>query len=143
MRTRDEIVSLYLTRSSDHAGAKNRMRDIRDHYNGDVIVPLPEIDVAEQAAVANLLAQGMDQTAMRVSSILPDIVYPPTDDTSVQARKYAQIRRRANFGWWQHSKLDLQLAKRARQLIGYSQTVTRIRYGAEDGVPDLDDTRPR
>lgn len=135
MRTRDEIVDLYFDRRNRNANAKNRMRDLRDHYNGDVIVPLPEIDQAEQAAVANLLAQGMDQTAMRINSVLPDIICPPTDDTSQKARKYAAIRRRAMFGWWQNSKLDLQLAKRSRHLIGYSQTVTKLRFDTESGVP--------
>ena len=126
MKSAEDIVDLYYSRSQNHAGVKARMRHIRDHYNGDVVVPLPEVDTTESAAVANLLAQGLDQTAMRVASVLPDIVCPPADDTSKQARKHAQIRRKAMFGWWQNSTLDLQLAKRARHLIGYSQTITQF-----------------
>ena len=135
MKSAEDIVDLYYSRSQNHAGVKARMRHIRDHYNGDVVVPLPEVDTTESAAVANLLAQGLDQTAMRVASVLPDIVCPPADDTSKQARKHAQIRRKAMFGWWQNSTLDLQLAKRARHLIGYSQTVTQLRFDAKKGVP--------
>lgn len=135
MKSAEEIVNLYYERSQNYAGVKERMRHIRDHYNGDVVVPLPEIDTTESAAVANLLAQGLDQTAMRVSSVLPDIICPPSDDTSKQSRKYAQIRRKAMFGWWQNSTLDLQLAKRARHLIGYSQSITQLRFDPKKGVP--------
>ena len=135
MKSAEEIVELYYARKNAHAGVKDRMRHIRDHYNGDVVVPLPEIDSTESAAVANLLAQGLDQTAMRVASVLPDIVCPPDNETSKQAQKYAQIRRKAMFGWWQNSIIDLQLAKRSRQLIGYSQCVTQIRFDHEKNVP--------
>jgi hypothetical protein len=111
------------------------MRHIRDHYNGDVIVPLPEIDSTEASAVANLLAQGLDQTAMRIASVTPDIVCPPEDESSKQAQKFAAIRRKALFGWWQNSRIDMQLAKRARHLIGYANTIVQIRFDQEKGCP--------
>ena len=135
MKSAEEIVALYYQRSQNHSGVKTRMKLIRDHYNGDVVVPLPEIDTTESAAVANLLAQGLDQTAMRVSSVLPDIICPPADDTSTQARKHAEIRRKAMFGWWQTSSMGLQLAKRARHLIGYSQSITQLRFDVTKGCP--------
>lgn len=135
MKTAEEIVDIYYSRFNAHSSVKDRMRHIRDHYNGDIVVPLPEIDSTESAAVANLLAQGLDQTAMRVASVLPDIVCPPADDASKTSRKHAQIRRKAMFGWWQNSTMDLQLAKRARHLIGYSQTITQVRFDAKTGVP--------
>lgn len=135
MKTAEEIVDLYYTRSSNHAGVKERMRHIRDHYNGDVIVPLPEIDSTEASAVANLLAQGLDQTAMRIASVTPDIVCPPEDESSKQAHKFAGIRRKALFGWWQNSRIDMQLAKRARHLIGYANTIVQIRFDHDKGCP--------
>ena len=135
MKTVEEIVDLYYARSSNHAGAKERMRNIRDHYNGDVIIPLPEIDTTESSAVANLLAQGLDQTAMRIASVTPDIVCPPEDESSKQAQKFAAIRRKALFGWWQNSRIDMQLAKRARHLIGYANTIVQIRFDHDKGCP--------
>ena len=135
MKSAEQIVDLYYTRSSNHAGVKERMRHIRDHYNGDVIVPLPEIDTTEASAVANLLAQGLDQTAMRIASVTPDIVCPPEDESSKQAQKFAAIRRKALFGWWQHSRIDMQLAKRARHLIGYASSIVQIRFDHEKGCP--------
>jgi len=135
LKTVEEIVDLYYARSSNHAGAKERMRNIRDHYNGDVIIPLPEIDTTESSAVANLLAQGLDQTAMRIASVTPDIVCPPEDESSKQAQKFAAIRRKALFGWWQNSRIDMQLAKRARHLIGYANTIVQIRFDHDKGCP--------
>lgn len=135
------------------------MRNLRDYYNGDVIVPLPEINSDEQSAVANLLAQGLDQTAMRIASTRPDIYCPPSDPSKKRSRDNSEIRRKAIFGWWEHSRMDLQIAKRARHLIGYSTTVTQLRFNPKTGCPEwhlrdpltaypatllgVDDMRPR
>ena len=135
MKSVEDIVSIYYERVQNYSGIKDRMKSIRDHYNGDVVVPLPEIDSTESVAVANLLAQGLDQTAMRVSSVLPDIICPAVDESSKQSVKYASIRRKAMFGWWQKSTMDLQLAKRARHLIGYSQSIVQIRFDPNLGCP--------
>jgi len=159
VKTVEEILSLYTSRSRINDHAKARMRNVRDYYNGDVIVPLPELDTDEQSAVANLLAQGLDQTAMRISSTSPDIFCPPVDTTTKRARDNASIRRKALFGWWENSRMDLQLAKRARHLIGYATTCTQIRFNPIKGCPEwhlrdpltaypstligVDDMRPR
>ena len=159
MKTVDEVVALYTARSRINDNAKSKMRTLRDYYNGDVVVPLPELDADEKSAVANLLAQGLDQTAMRISSTNPDIFCPPIDSATKKARDNAQIRRKALFGWWEHSRMDLQLAKRARQLIGYATTCTQLRFNMETGAPEwhlrdpltaypatmmgVDDMRPR
>ena len=133
MKTVEEIISIYTTRSRINDHAKARMRNLRDYYNGDVVVPLPELDTDEQSAVANLLAQGLDQTAMRIASTSPDIYCPPTDSTKKRARDNATKRRKALFGWWENSRMDLQLGKRARHLIGYSTTVTQLRFNSKNG----------
>lgn len=112
------------------------MRNLRDYYNGDVIVPLPEINADEKSAVANLLAQGLDQTAMRIASTSPDIYCPPGDSSKKRSRDNASIKRKALFGWWEQSRMDLQLAKRARHLIGYSTTCTQIRFNPKTGCPE-------
>ena len=159
MKTVEEIVAIYSARSQASDGTKSRMRDLRDYYNGDVIVPLPELNSDEQSAVANLLAQGLDQTAMRIASTRPDIHCPPTDPSKKRSRDNANIRRKAIFGWWENSRMDLQLAKRARHLIGYSTTITQLRFNPKTGCPEwhlrdpltaypatllgVDDMRPR
>ena len=136
MKTVDEVVALYTSRSRINDNAKSKMRTLRDYYNGDVVVPLPELDADEKSAVANLLAQGLDQTAMRISSTNPDIFCPPIDSATKKARDNADIRRKALFGWWEHSRMDLQLSKRARHLIGYSTTCTQLRFNQVTKCPE-------
>ena len=159
MKSIDEIMAIYSARSRTNDSAKARMRELRDYYNGDVIVPLPELNSDEQSAVANLLAQGLDQTAMRIASTSPDIFCPPTDTRTKRARDNASIRRQALFGWWENSRMDLQLSKRARHLIGYATTVAQLRFNSKVGAPEwhlrdpltaypaqmlgVDDLRPR
>ena len=110
VKTVEEIVALYTARSRTNDNAKQKMRTLRDYYNGDVVIPLPELDSDEKSAVANLLGQGLDQTAMRIASTNPDIFCPPVDSTTKRARHNADIRRKALFGWWENSRMDLQLA---------------------------------
>ena len=159
MKSVDEIVAIYGARSQATDQIKSRMRTLRDYYNGDVIVPLPELNSDEQSAVANLLAQGLDQTAMRIASTRPDIYCPPLDPARKRSRDNSDIKRKALFGWWENSRMDLQMAKRARYLIGYSNTVTQLRWNEQSGCPEwhlrdpltaypatllgVDDMRPR
>ena len=133
--TTEEIIALYSARSRINDHAKQRMREVRDYYNGDVVIPLPELDSSEKSAVANLLGQGLDQTAMRIASTNPDIYCPPVDTKTKRARDNADIRRKALFGWWENSRMDLQLAKRARHLIGYATTCTQLRFDKKIGAP--------
>ena len=62
----EQIVRMFHERRSAKSSVIQRMIEIRDLYNGDVTVPLPELDRNEKAAVANLTTQGLDQMAMRV-----------------------------------------------------------------------------
>lgn len=136
MKTVEEILGLYTTRTRGSLEIKSRMRNLRSYYNGDVIVPLPEINADEKSAVANLLAQGLDQTAMRIASTSPDIFCPPRDQEKKRSRDNASVTRQAIFGWWENSRMDLQLAKRARHLIGYSTTFTQLRFNYKTNCPE-------
>ena len=85
MKSPEEIVGLLRERESNLEPSFARMRRVRAAYDGDIVVPLPELDDNEQVAVANLLSQGLDQTAMRIASVMPDVVMPPTKDDQKQA----------------------------------------------------------
>ncbi len=128
MKSPEEIVGLLRERESNLEPSFARMRRVRAAYDGDIVVPLPELDDNEQVAVANLLAQGLDQTAMRIASVMPDVVMPPTKDDQKQAEKRASTRRRAVLGWWQHNRMDIKLSKRARHMLGYASSPVSLRY---------------
>lgn len=125
MKSPEEIVGLLTERESTLEPGFARMRRVRAAYDGDIVVPLPELDQHEQVSVANLLAQGLDQTAMRVASVLPDVMMPPARDDVKSAEKRARTRRNAVLGWWQHNRMDIKLSKRARHLLGYACSLFR------------------
>ena len=58
MKSAEDIVSLYMQRLSTRGAYLNRMKEVSANYNNEVAVPLPELDINEKPAVANLLAQG-------------------------------------------------------------------------------------
>lgn len=131
----EDIIRLYYERRNLQSPIISRMVEIKDHYNGEVQVPLPELDKNEKAAVANLITQGLDQMAMRISSTVPSINYIAVKPGQTQSEEYARIRRLANYGWWQQNRFDRKQRKRARWLIGYSTAPVVIRPDVERGIP--------
>ena len=77
MLTTEEIVKLYEQRRRSQGPVQEQMRRVRDLANGDVIVPLNELDKNAKSSVANLLVQGLDQMSMRVTSTMPSPYFPP------------------------------------------------------------------
>ena len=108
---------LYRQRRSERHPVLNAMFEIRDIVNGDVIVPLPEMDDAEKPMTANLIAEGIDQTAMRVASTMPNAIFPALDPRIEKGRRsidWADKRRKAVAGWWKHSNLRRKHRLKAR-----------------------------
>jgi hypothetical protein len=135
MKDAADIYQLYTNRSTSRGMLIQQMQQVRDQYNGDIVVPLPEITVGERPSVANLLNQGLDQMALRVSSTLPDISYPSLRPGIKLHDDRAQRRRKANFGWWEASNMELLLRRRARHLLGYGTTPVVILPDMKEGVP--------
>jgi len=126
MKSVEEIVALYRERETVMGPLNARMREIRNAYNGDIVLPVPELDKEEKSSVANLVATGLDQSARRIASVMPNIDCPATGDSRAAAKAGVE-RRRALFGWWEHNNMRLTLYKRARHLIGYAQSPVLLR----------------
>jgi len=133
--TAEQIVMWYRQRRSAAGAIHARMSEIRDLYNGDVQVPLPELDRNEQPAVANLISQGLDQMAMRVASTLPSVTYTPVKPGQAKSEEYARIRRLATYSWWQLNRFDRLQRRRARWLIGYAAAPVIMRPDFKRGIP--------
>lgn len=134
MISAEDITATLARRRADRGPWIARALAIRDAYHGDIAVPLPEIESNERPAVANLLNQGLEQMALRVASVTPNIVCPPRDATKTE-RKEAIKRRNAMFGWWEASVMDQKLAQRARHLLGYSQSYSWVRWDPQNEIP--------
>lgn len=111
------------------------MSELSMAYDGDMVLPLPELDRTERSAVANLIAQDIDQKAMRVASTLPDVWFPPTRPGQDLAERNSRVSRSAVLGWWDHSTMDLKLGRRARWLLGYGCAPAQVRWDPVAEVP--------
>ncbi len=127
MRSLDEIVELYHQRRLAAGPVHEQMRRVRDLANGDVVVPLNELDRNAKTNVANLLVQGLDQMSMRVSSTMPSPYFPPVKEGSENAKKMARMRKKAMLGFWDENKMQMKLRRRARHLLAYSSAPVFIK----------------
>lgn len=121
-----EVISLWQNRKRDRGALFGRMDEIRRHYNGDIIVPLPELDDMEKPAIPNLIAQGIDQFAMRVASTMPDVSYMPLRPGIQASENKARDRRLATLGWWDMNRMSTKLRRRSRHLTAYGMTAVSL-----------------
>jgi hypothetical protein len=130
----EDIVGMLQERKQAQSPLLSNMARLRDAYNGDIIVPLPEMDRSEQAAVANLISTGLDQSAMRISSVMPNLYFPPIKPGDRASEKRSFTRRDATLGWWEANKMPLKLRRRARHMIGYASSPVVLRPDRKRGI---------
>ena len=135
MKTVDEILGMYRDRANELGLIHQQMRNIRTMANSDIIVPLNELDEHARASVANLMVQGLEQMSMRVGSVLPVPKFPPLR-MSEKGKQQARDRREAMLGIWDQNRMGMKLRRRARHLLGYSESPVIIE-------PDFKNLRPR
>lgn len=129
----EAIVQLYKERKSEQSPEVDRMRTLRDNYNGDIVIPLPEMDRVEQSFTANIIANGLEQTAQRISSTVPTIWYPPVDNANTASVNRARTRTLATQGWWTYNDMNAKLRLRSRRLIGYASSPVSLRPDLKAG----------
>lgn len=132
----EDILRAYRTRKRDAGPELARMLEIREHYQGDWIVPLPELDKFERPFVPNLIVEAIDQTGQRIASTLPDCFYPPLRPGIGTSEQRSRDRRKATLKWWQMSRLGLIMRRRARELIAYATSPVLIRPDFARGIPE-------
>ena len=116
----EQIVSLYFQRRSKRQPMMDKRMQVLEQYNGETLVPMPELDQQTKPAVANLLGLGLDQFAQRIASVLPDIDYPSLRQGFKDWDDKARKSRLANLGWWTMNRMDLLAYKRARYLLAFA-----------------------
>lgn len=131
-----EVVALLHERRKRQGLLMARALDVREQYNGDVVIPLPELDRYEQNAVANLLTRGLDQIAMRSTSTQPEPRFPSMRPGFDKHDKAAADRRTAMLGFWDMNRLPIREGRQYRRFYGYGRAASVI-------VPDLKLNIPR
>lgn len=143
MKTDAEILELWKTREGAQSAVTRRQIELRDVYNSDLVLPTPEgvIDMAgaDKPAVANLIQQGLDQIAMRVSSVMPQLFFPALKPGVKVSEDKARARRNAVLGWWTDQRMQLKMRRRSRWLLGYAMSPVVIRPGTDGPVWELRD----
>jgi hypothetical protein len=127
MRTIEEVISLYKQRVLYYAPIHGRMRVIQAIYNGTADIPLPDMERSEMPAVPNLLAQGVDQMAGRISSVVPNVIFAERNNNRGEKRRVGTASRVVT-GWWQQDRLMMKMKQRARHLIAYGMSPVVLRW---------------
>ncbi|MCY3953786.1 MAG: hypothetical protein OXG69_14755 [bacterium] len=131
----DEIIAEYERRKSWLEPRRRSMMRIAALYNNEVDVPLAELDEAEKPATVNVLGLGVDHYSQRMASTMPVLVTPAAKPGVKTSEEKARVRRQALMAWQESSMLDIVLEKRAKELLGFSLSVTEIRWSPDDGHP--------
>lgn len=122
MITAEAIVELYRMRREAMGPLLQQMREVRELANGDVILPLNDLDKNAKSSVANLLVQGLDQMSMRISSTMPTPYFPPLREGQERSKEQARTRKKAMVSMWDINRMSSKLRRRSRHLLAYSSS---------------------
>ena len=136
MKTVEEIVELYKERLDAQGPILQQMRSVRQLANGDVIVPLNELDRNTKSSVANLLVQGLDQMSMRVASTMPVPYFPALREGQDRSMKLARDRKRAMLAMWDANRMNMKMRRRARHLLAYSNSPVYIKPNIDKRIAE-------
>jgi len=135
VRSIEEIVALYTHRQRTLGPVHQQMQAVRELGNGDIVVPLNELDKNARASVANLLVQGLDQMSMRVASTMPTCYFPPMKEGSERSKDMASLRKKTMLAIWDHNRMNMKLRRRARHFLGYSSSPVLLKPCFRTNMP--------
>ena len=133
MLSPNSICDLYIQRRKLLAPVHDSMRRVKEIYDGEAVVPLPDMTSDQPAAVPNLLAQGVDQMAGRVASSMPMVGF--ASDESRRGQRRSATAQRVVQGWWQLDGLPLKLKQRARFLIAFGIAPAVVTLDSKTKLP--------
>lgn len=117
-----EITSIMIQRRTEDAYLIRNMIDVRDRYNGDVIIPLPDVEGQPklEPPVARLIAQAIDNLARRAAGYRPRIQVPNIKPDTQRYAKIAETMRLALSASHEYNQLwDVKSYRSFRHFIGY------------------------
>lgn len=124
MRSFDEIVQIVLDMQRLQGPTILSMRDVLDRYDGDWVLPIPSVENEPKLPPLTpaLIAEAVDQMAMRAASVRPTVTCAAIDsskDRGRRSRAYATKRRRILAATYHASKWQLGRRRFYRQLSAY------------------------
>ena len=124
------IEQQYRQRQAERGPLLNRWAEVAKHVDGDITVPLAELDKDEKSMAVNLMGPGLDQLAMRIASTMPDISCDPLRPGFKDSENRADAKRRALLSYWDMNRMDMIMRRRARFLLGYAASPVSISFMA-------------
>lgn len=118
LNTWDAIIHAINYRRTYAGRLINDMVRARDVYNGDIVIPMPDVvgEPDSRPAIPALVNLAVDSPAQRAASTAPQMFVPaldPSRQTGKGSVRYADIRRRAAHACWHFSALEEVLIPKA------------------------------
>lgn len=135
MITAQEIVELYKIRRDAQNPIMRQMQEVKELVNGDVVIPLNELDKNARSSVANLVSVGLEQMSMRVASTMPSPYFPPLREGQERAKELARTRKKAVVSMWDANRMAAKMRRRSRMLIAYSSAPVIIKPDFKTKIP--------
>lgn len=126
--TIQQIISIMRQRRSMQSLLIQQMIDIRDRYNGDIVLPM--VDVQESPTMdvptPRLIAMGIDANARRAASSKPGIYAPAKSLSKKSDIKNADVRKKMMYAKWQESQMELKMYRFYRQYSAYGTAALMV-----------------
>lgn len=135
MRSPADILSLYTERKKFYDPLHQGMAEIAAIYDGDAQVALPDLGRDEPSSVPNLLAQGVDQMAGRIASVIPQVTFASEKPGDRAADRRATAAANTVTGWWESDRLPMKMKNRARNIVAYGMCPAVVRYCPKRKMP--------
>lgn len=124
MRTFDEIVQLTLDAQRRQSPIVSKMRDILDRYDGEWVLPMPELvnEPTMPPLTPALVGEVIDKAAQRAASVPYATYCPainPNKNTGLESLEFAGIRHDIIAAIYHRSKWKLGIRRAYRQLSAY------------------------
>lgn len=126
-RSWPDIVQIIESRRAARHPIIDMMIAVRDRYQADYVIPDPSgaTDDTSPVLTPALVAQAIDQPALRAASVIPNVFVPalnPAKPTGQKSIQFAQRRRGAVLYSHYESRLPLLLRRAFRQMRAYDST---------------------
>lgn len=131
----EQILMLYKQRLNFYGPLQQKMKLIQSIYNGTMEVPLPDMEENTMPSVPNLLAQGVDQMAGRITSVVPSVNFASIKPGVRSSDRRAMTASRTITGWWQTDRVPMKMKQRGRQQIAYGMSPAVIRWDSAKQQP--------
>lgn len=125
------IADELFTRRMTQLPIAENQRVISAHYGNRVPIPLPEMDAEERPAVANLIAQAIDQHSLRVASGHAVLTVAASDPSKKAALAKARAQRSILLSWDDQQERELFDRRWARWLTAWGQAPTVVKPDAK------------